>query len=78
MATENTTLAVKVSRDFAKKYRAFCDLHSLQVGKFTEKALAEVMEDFYFGTKAQRILSTASGQVVTHARAFRAPSARKR
>ena len=51
-----TTLSVKVSASFAKKYRAFCEANCLAVGKFTEAALLEIMEDHYFGLKAQRVL----------------------
>lgn len=65
-----TTLAVKVSEEFARKYREFCDTHSLQVGKFTERALTALMEDFHFGMKAQRILSATSGQTTAHEKAF--------
>ena len=60
MAT--TTLSVKVDAKFAREFRAFCEAHFLQAGKFAEHALREVMEDFYFGTKAQRILSQHSGR----------------
>ena len=70
-STRSTTLAVKVSRAFARKYRDYCDVHALQVGKFTEQALSEVMEDFHFGMKAQRVLSTSTGGAVPHAKAFR-------
>ena len=66
----STTLSVKVSTSFAKQYRAFCEAHCLQVGKFTEQALAEVMEDYHFGLKAQRVLSSSSGEVLTHEEAF--------
>lgn len=52
-----TTFSIKVSRSFAEKFRAFCDENSLSVGKFAETQLLEVMEDYYFGMKAQRILS---------------------
>ena len=68
---ETTTLAVKVSQKFARKYREFCDEHALQVGKFTEQALSELMEDYYFGLKAQRVLSATSGQSTPHQKAFR-------
>jgi len=68
---ETTTLAVKVSQKFARKYRAFCDDHALQVGKFTEQALSGLMEDFHFGRKAQRVLSATSGQSTVHEKAFR-------
>lgn len=65
-----TTLAVKVSEDFARRYRDFCEAHALQVGKFTEQALSELMEDFHFGLKAQRVLSATSGQSVPHEKVF--------
>lgn len=66
----STTLAVKVPVEFAKKYRSFCETHCLQVGKFTQQALNEMMEDYYFGLKAQRILSRTSGEEVSHATYF--------
>lgn len=76
MAT--TTLSVKVDRRFAKEFRDFCESHFLQVGKFAEHALREVMEDFYFGTKAQRALSQTSGQAVRHEAYFsKSPRVRK-
>lgn len=67
---ENTTLAVKVSRQFARKYRDFCEAHALQVGKFTEQALSELMEDFHFGMKAQRVLSASSDRATLHQKVF--------
>jgi hypothetical protein len=67
---ETTTLAVKVSRQFARKYREFCEAHALQVGKFTEQALSELMEDFHFGMKAQRVLSASAGHAIPHGEAF--------
>jgi hypothetical protein len=66
----SATLAVKVSEEFARKYRSFCEAHTLQVGKFTEQALLEVMEDYHFGLKAQRALTTAVGEPVDHRAAF--------
>ena len=75
MAT--TTLSVKVDAKFAREFRDFCQAHFLQVGKFAEHALREVMEDFYFGTKAQRILSQHSGKPVRH-EAYFAKSSRSR
>lgn len=72
-----TTLAVKVSEEFARRYRDFCDAHALQVGKFTEQALSELMEDFHFGLKAQRVLSASSGQSVSHEKAFPKRSRKK-
>ena len=65
-----TTLSVKVSEEFAAKYRGFCDAHCLQVGKFTEQALLEVMEDYHFGSKAQAILSRTEGVAKSHTKAF--------
>jgi hypothetical protein len=65
-----TTLAVKVSPAFARKYREFCEANCLQVGRFTEQALEEIMEDYHFGLKAQRVLSAAKGEPVKHADAF--------
>lgn len=65
-----TAFSVKVSDSFAEEYRAFCDRNCLQVGKFTEAALREVMEDYHFGLKAQRTLATSSGKAVAHAKAF--------
>lgn len=53
----STTLSVKVSTSFAKKFRKFCEKNCLQVGKFTEQVLEEIIEDHYFGIKAQKILS---------------------
>lgn len=74
---ENTTLSVKVSKEFAQKYREFCEAHCLQVGKFTEQALLEIMEDYHLGLKAQRILSRTSGDAVPHESAF-TPSRKRR
>jgi hypothetical protein len=68
---ETTTLAVKVSEKFARRYREFCEANALQVGKFTEQALTELMEDYHFGMKAQRVLSATSGRIVSHGQAFR-------
>ncbi len=67
----SATLAVKVSEEFARKYRAFCETHTLQVGRFTEQALLEIMEDYHFGLEAQRVLSRASPDAVDHRDAFR-------
>jgi hypothetical protein len=69
-APTTTTLSVKVSSEFARKYREFCEAHCLQVGKFTEQALSEIMEDYHFGLKAQRVLSRTSGEAVAHDAAF--------
>jgi hypothetical protein len=74
---ETTTLSVKVSREFARRYREFCESHCLQVGKFTEQALLEIMEDYHFGLKAQRILSRSPGETVPHETAF-APKRKRR
>lgn len=54
---ETTTLTIKVSRKLARAYRAFCESHALQIGKFTEQSLSELMGDYHFGLKAQRALS---------------------
>lgn len=77
MAT-TTTLSVKVSREFARRYREFCEAHCLQVGKFTEHTLLEMMEDYHFGMKAQRVLSRSSGEVVPHESAFSSRRKRRR
>ncbi len=61
-----TTLSVKVDAAFAKEFRRFCDAHFLQVGKFTEHALREVMEDYHFGMKAQRVLGQHFGTKIRH------------
>jgi hypothetical protein len=66
----SATLAVKVSGEFARRYRSFCESHFLQVGKFTEQALLEVMEDYHFGLKAQAVLSRTSGEATDHGRYF--------
>ena len=50
-------MSIKVSSSFASRFREFCDANALSIGKFAEQQLAEVMEDFYFGSKAQRVLS---------------------
>lgn len=62
-----TTFSIKVDTRFAKRYRTFCSAHCLQVGKFTEQSLREIMEDCYFGEKAQRVLSRSRGKTVSHA-----------
>lgn len=74
---ETTTLAVKVSERFARRYREFCEAHALQVGKFTEQALTELMEDHHFGLKAQRVLSATSGRIVSHEQAFKKRTRRR-
>jgi hypothetical protein len=61
-----TTLSVKVDEKFARQFRRFCEENFLQVGKFAEHALREVMEDYHFGTKAQRVLSQAVGEPIPH------------
>jgi hypothetical protein len=66
-----TTLSIKTTAAFAKKYRAFCDQHALQIGKFSEQMLSELMEDYYFGTKAQRVLSQTSGSITKHEAYFK-------
>jgi hypothetical protein len=73
----NTTLSVKVDSKFAKEFRDFCEAHFLQVGKFAENALREVMEDFYFGTKAQRVLSQQTDKPVRHESYFTTRRPRK-
>ena len=67
---KKTTLSVKVDDEFAREFRQFCEDHFLQVGKFAEHALREVMEDYYFGTKAQAILSQTQGGLVAHDKYF--------
>ena len=52
-----TTLSLKVSKSFVAHFRQFCDAHAFSVGKFVEKQLTDVMEDFHFGTQTQRVLS---------------------
>ena len=61
-----TTFSIKVGSRFVKEYRAFCETHCFQVGKFTEKALREFMEDFHFGEKALGVLARSSGKTVSH------------
>lgn len=65
-----TTMSIKVSARFARLYRDFCKARGLQIGKFTEEAIREVIEDVYFGQKAQRVLSLSRGKTVSHG-AFR-------
>jgi len=72
-----TTLSVKVDPKFAKEFRDFCEAHFLQVGKFAEHALREVMEDFYFGTKAQRVLSQQADKPLRHESYFSKRRSRK-
>ena len=55
---ERTTLSIKVSRSFASQFREFCDANALSIGKFAEQQLGEIMEDYHFGSKAQRFLSS--------------------
>jgi hypothetical protein len=74
---ETTTLAVKVSHEFARRYREFCESHALQVGRFTEQVLSKLMEDFHFGMKAQRVLSTSTGRTTPHEEAFPRRTKRK-
>jgi len=59
---EKHTWSIKVSKRFVKKYREFCDLHALSVGKFTEQKLLEVMEDYYFGMQAHKVLSVSDSR----------------
>ncbi len=75
MAT--TTLSITVDPKFAREFRDFCEAHFLHAGNFVEHALREVMEDFYLGTKAQRILSQHSRKPIRH-EAYFAKSARPR
>lgn len=53
----NTTLSLKVSKEFASQFRGFCESHALSIGKFVEIQLTEMMEDYHFGAQAQRVLS---------------------
>ena len=69
-----TTLSVKVDRDFAQEFRRFCEEHFLQVGKFAEHALREVMEDYHFGAKAQKVLSQHRGEPIAHEAYFKTTS----
>jgi hypothetical protein len=62
-----TTFSIKVDSRFAREFRAFCEVHCLQVGRFTEKALREIMEDYHFGLKAQAVLARSAGKAVSHA-----------
>lgn len=62
-----TTFSIKVGTRFAREFRAFCDAHCLQVGKFTEQTLREIMEDLHFGQKAQEALSRSDGRTISHA-----------
>lgn len=61
-----STLSVKVSEAFLRQFREFCETHFLQVGKFTEYALAEMMEDYHFGVKAHKVLAEHSGPLLAH------------
>lgn len=54
---ERTTMSLKVSRSFLNDFRKFCEAHALSIGRFTEMQLTEVMEDYHFGSMAQRVLS---------------------
>lgn len=54
---DRTTLSLKVSKPFVTRFRRFCDDHALSIGKFAEQQLEEIMEDFHFGRRAQRVLS---------------------
>jgi hypothetical protein len=55
-----TSLSIKVSGSFSKRFRQFCEDNCLQIGRFTQAALEEVMEDYYFGRKAQQVLVNAA------------------
>ncbi len=61
-----TTFSVKMDSPISKKVRKFCDRHSLQVGKFTEVALEEMMEDYHFGAKAHIVLTEHNGEMLSH------------
>ena len=50
-------MSVKVSKSFLNNFRKFCDDHALSIGRFAEMQLTEVMEDYHFGSMAQRVLS---------------------
>ena len=50
-------MSLKVSPGFLNEFRKFCEAHALSIGKFTEMQLTEVMEDYHFGLRAQRVLS---------------------
>lgn len=67
----NSTLSVKVSRKFSAQFRKFCESHFLQIGKFTEHALTEMMEDYHFGMKAQKALSEDGEKTVPHSKYFK-------
>ena len=67
----SSTLSVKVRKKFAMDFRKFCEAHFLQVGKFTEYALSEMMEDYHFGSKAQKVLSRDQEKKVSHEEYFK-------
>ncbi len=50
-------MSLKVSQKFLDEFRKFCDAHALSIGKFTEMQLTEIMEDYHFGLKAERVLA---------------------
>jgi hypothetical protein len=54
---ERTTMSLKVSKSFLRDFRKFCEAYALSIGKFTEMQLTEIMEDYHFGLKAQRVLA---------------------
>ncbi len=68
---ESQTLSVKVNKKFASQFRKFCESHFVQIGKFTEYALAEMMEDYHFGLKAQGILSRDDLKPIPHKKYFK-------
>ncbi len=68
---QKTTLSLKVSGPFVARLRRFCDAHALSIGRFAEQQLAEVMEDFHFGRRAQRVLSSGDSRRVSLAQVGR-------
>lgn len=70
-SANSSTLSVKVPKKFAAAFRSFCDAHFLQIGKFTEYALSEMMEDYHFGRKAQKVLSEDDGRRIRHREYFK-------
>ena len=50
-------MSLKVSKTFLAEFRRFCEAHALSIGKFTELQLAEIMEDYHFGLKAEQVLA---------------------
>jgi hypothetical protein len=64
-------LSIKVSENFAKNFRKFCEEHCLQIGKFAESTLSEIMEDYYFGQRAQKVLSSNQTHFISHEEYFK-------